>query len=313
MPEKFARVDGQSTNFSETLFHKSHILTSASTGVHQISFRKDQRRSNSADADFTVEGDHWNYLHNFLYRSGSSKNNADEQDKFSLIYDNIGQLHPNKPLYKTKFYDSGSVFYIPQVYMGERIQSGSFQLVARTGSYDNTTKQILIRDDGNGNLYSTNAEHSQSVGSLSSQENYVGNIFYELGVVVLSETGSWSGSVNYTDIARTDGTAEQTYRYWDLRINSTLPIYTSQYSIRVNSGDFNSTMNQTALGESSGSNTLPMANLKAKLTGSGWSPYFNQIQLYRNQQEEPLFIANLPHSVKTRDDVDFIITFRLDH
>jgi hypothetical protein len=141
----------------------------------------------------------------------------------------------------------------------------------------------------------------------------VGNIFYELGVVVLSETGSWSGSVNYTDIGRIDGTAEQTYKYWDLRINSTLPIYTSQYSIRINSGDFNSTMNQTALGKSSGSNLLPMANLKNDLTGSGWSPYFNQIQLYRNQQEEPLFIANLPHSVKTRNDIDLIITFRLDH
>jgi hypothetical protein len=49
------------------------------------------------------------------------------------------------------------------------------------------------------------------------------------------------------------------------------------------------------------------------LTGSGWSPYFNQIQLFENQVDEPIFIANLPHSLKTRNDVDFIITFRFDH
>ena len=90
---------------------------------------------------------------------------------------------------------------------------------------------------------------------------------------------------------------EQTYKYWDLRINSTLPIYTSEYSIRVNSGDFNSTMNSTALGNSSGSNLLPMANLNAMLTGSGWSPYFNQIQLFENQIDEKVlfsqFLANV--------------------
>ena len=53
--------------------------------------------------------------------------------------------------------------------------------------------------------------------------------------------------------------------------------------------------------------------LKNELTGSGWSPYLNQVQLYRKQGEEPILIANLPRSVKTRDDIDLIITFRIDH
>ena len=54
-------------------------------------------------------------------------------------------------------------------------------------------------------------------------------------------------------------------------------------------------------------------NLKSNLTGSGWSPYFNQIHLHRNQQEEPIIMANLPRAIKTRDDIDLIITFRIDH
>ena len=32
-----------------------------------------------------------------------------------------------------------------------------------------------------------------------------------------------------------------------------------------------------------------------------------------NKEQEPLIIANLPRAVKTRDDVDIIITFRMDH
>ena len=35
----------------------------------------------------------------------------------------------------------------------------------------------------------------------SSSENYVGNIFYDKGLAIITETGSWSGSVNYSDLA----------------------------------------------------------------------------------------------------------------
>ena len=67
-------------------------------------------------------------------------------------------------------------------------------------NYNNGNNPI-IKDDGIGNLYSTNAHHSQSNNSPSSSDNYVGNIFYEKGLVILTETGSWSGSVNYSDLA----------------------------------------------------------------------------------------------------------------
>ena len=72
--------------------------------------------------------------------------------------------------------------------------------------------QIFAADDNNGNLYATSASHSQSAATNSgSKDNYVGNIFYDLGVVVITETGSWSGSadgsdgIRYTDIGRTYG------------------------------------------------------------------------------------------------------------
>ena len=63
-----------------------------------------------------------------------------------------------------------------------------------------------------------------------------------------------------------------------------------------------------------GTNIKRLANMRNELTGSEWSPYFNQIQLFRDDDgEAPLIIANLPRAVQIRDDVDLLITFRLDH
>ena len=64
----------------------------------------------------------------------------------------------------------------------------------------------------------------------------------------------------------------------------------------------------------SGSSVSDVANLRNELTGSEWSPYFNQIQLFRDDDgEAPLIIANLPRNVKVRDDMDLTITFRIDY
>ena len=137
-----------------------------------------------------------------------------------------------------------------------------------------------------------------------------------MGIVVLTETGSWSGSVNYTDIGGKESSAvtqEKDYKFWNLSFNSTAPIFTTQYSIRIPAGDFNRTMNFSARGEYTGSDVSQIGNIQSKLTGSDWNPYFNQIQLYRNQTEEAVLVANLPRNVKMRDDIDLIITFRVDH
>jgi len=306
---RFGRIDYSETSFGEITFNKNQTLTSASDGVSLVYMRKDDYKDQVAKVP-TVSGSHWAFIHNFFYRSGSikvSQSNPDEIEKFNWIYHKFGEFHWSKPFFNTKFYSSASVIYIPQQNFGERIKSGSFQLTARTGSSTNTTKEIIIKDDGNGNLYSTNAVHSQSAGSLASSANYIGNIFYDLGVATLTETASWSGSVNYTDIGRTDPTDVNTYNFWDLKFNSTLPIYTSEYSLQIKGGEFNSTMNQSARIGGSGS------NLRPTLTASGWSPYFNQVQLYDKQSTEPAIITNLPRAVKARDDIDIIISFRMDH
>ena len=220
---RFGRIDYSETSFGETTFHKGQTLTSASEGVSLVQTRKDQTDvlPFKDGGSLTNAGGNWAFIHNMFYRSGSTKvsqSNRDEIEKFNSIYHNFNTYNDLRSYYNTKFYDSASVIYIPQQTFGDRIKSGSFQLTARTGSSTNTTKEIIIRDDGNGNLYSTNAAHSQSVSALSSSNNYVGNIFYDLGVVTLTETASWSGSTTYMDIGGNE-LADRNYNFWNLKFN----------------------------------------------------------------------------------------------
>lgn len=321
MANKFGRIDYSGTSFEEQTFYKNQLLTSSSVGTNQVFGLKDDKTS--PDGVLSVSGSHWAFVHNMFYLSGSSKvleTMPADSEKFNSIYHNFNQHNDLKPFYKNKFYDTASVFYIPQQTFGERIKPLSFTLTARTGSNTNTTKEIIIKDDGNGNLYSTNAHFSQSgAHGSASKENYVGNLFYDLGVAVLTETASWSGSVSYMDINNKDTSGVvNDYRYWDMKFNSTTPIFTTQYSIKIPAGQFNKTMNATTKlyggGDyiPSGSSIAVVSNQRTELDTGSFSPYFTQIHLYRNQNEEPLLTANLPRAIKMRDDIDLIITFRVD-
>ena len=143
-------------------------------------------------------------------------------------------------------------------------------------------------------------------------------------MVVLTETGSWSGSgadttdISYMDINYSGSHETRDYRFWEMKYNSTTPIFTSQYSIRIPAGNFNTSMNSTTRIQVSGSipyevNEAEYANLRTELTPGSFSPYFNQIQFYRTHHEEPVLVATLPRPVKKRDDIDLIVTFRVDH
>ena len=96
---------------------------------------------------------------------------------------------------------SASVISVPRDLYGEEIKPGSIELSATINSvtYD-------IRDDGDGNLYDNNHSasfaafksssfnRSQGVSSTAATRgsgSEVGNIFYEQGLLVITDTGSY--------------------------------------------------------------------------------------------------------------------------
>ena len=293
----FKQINPSDFSVVSSKVHKTQELTSGSDGINATQFRSGSNLGSS--------GSYWDSLHVLFYQSGSTHRSFEETKYSKKVYSLVENRIKN-PTFLNKFYESGSIISIPQQYLGEQIKPKTFKLTD-----DSTAKQIIIKDDGYGNLYSSNAHHSQSAAtSISSSDNYVGNIFYDFGIATLTETGSWSGSINYTDV---------TTGNYALQFDSTQNLYTREYSVTIDPSEFNRTMNTTVRAFVSGGAAISRNQLHSatpylanQFTGSGWSAYFNQIQLYDDITKEPLILANLPRPIKTTDKLSLTLKIRFD-
>ena len=250
MAKNYKSVEYSSPAFETKTYYKNQKFTNADEGISSIQFRSESLNfsDDSGPSSFTISGSHYNFLNNFLF----------DPTSFTDGYEKI---------FTNKFHPSGSVIYIPQQYYGEQIKVNTFKLTDNS-----TSKTIIIQDDGKGNLYSNNAQASRSAATaLSSSENYVGNIHYQAGIVMITETGSWSGSgTAATDIMYTDvGTGNYT-----LEFNSTMPIHQNEIICNISKNEFTATGNNSIW---SGSGTL-QPNISRSL--QEWSPYATQITFY---------------------------------
>ena len=237
-------------NIYEFKSHKSYTLNQSNVIRHQ--FLSASNHSTSAS--------YYQFARINLYLSGSdyTVNNPLFNDVVT-----IGDKKQQSGIYLTKFYESGSICFVSQSQFNEGIKKGSFSLT------DNSTAAtIKIVDDKKGNLYSTNATFSQSVSALSSSDNYVGNIFYDIGAFTITETASFNGSVNYSDA--TSGNYSVTY-------NGTNTITTYEWTCDALPNELNNTTNATVF-HSNG-----QGQLKDNLTSSLFPTYISEVGLYDDQ------------------------------
>jgi len=298
--EKFSvlkEINRSDITFEEAVVHATQTLNTGSEGIQSISY-----------VSGSINNNYWQSLHTLFYLSGSPIISAfGESQKYSTPNYSLGLNNIYNPQFRNKFngYPSGSIITIPQKYFGETIKVGSFKI---TDTQD--SKDVIIVDDKYGNLYSTNAEHSQSANtSISSSENYIGNIFYDMGIAVITETGSWSGSVNYPQVTSASN--------FNLEFRSTQTIYTREYNVKINPTDFNYTLNTTNrcfLSESNVdiSDVIGNPYMCSEFTGSEWQPYITTILFHRKINEEPLFMAKLPKPLRKSDLINMNIKVRLD-
>ncbi len=128
---------------------------------------------------------------------------------------------------------------IPQKFYGEHIKPTSIKLT------DNSTSEtFILRDDGYGNLY--DAAYSSSYASRAPDTNHsgslVGNVFYNDGVIVITETGSYSTVGTGTG---SDG--------FSLKLESSQTIYEREYVCKVTEEEFQHTTNRSLKVDYSGS------------------------------------------------------------
>ena len=172
-------------NTYEFVSNKTYNLDQSSTSITRYNFV-------SGSLDETLSRN-YNFARINLYLSGSDYSQGYKRYN---SYPTAGNRLNTDNMFFDKFYVSGSIVSIAQSDFGDKIKPGSFTLT------DNSTAtQIKIVDDLNGNLYAPSApSSSDSSYSLSSSTNYVGNVFYELGVFTIVETGSYDGTNNYSDV-----------------------------------------------------------------------------------------------------------------
>jgi hypothetical protein len=214
------------THFTINTVHSKLTLDSGSDGIKTVAFNSSSNNDDSSS--------YYNVLNHLFYRTNHFGGNGTFSGK-GILYpyseENVNPQHRNK------FNTNGILLSISSSEYGRRIQPGTF-------IYTDTSqaKSITIKDDGYGNLYPSNAIISQSGDtSISSSDNYIGNIFYEHGLAMITETGSFSESVSYT------GSGVN----YSMSFETTMDIYTYEYSCTLGSNEYNQTMNRSILNTTS--------------------------------------------------------------
>jgi hypothetical protein len=292
----FGEIDKSSTIIENNIVNYTQNLTTSSLGVQSKKITSGSINTN-----------YWDSLNVMFYTSGSPK--YEGETKFTAPSSNMSIKPTNGEQFLTKYhgYPNSSLIIIPSQYYGEKIKEGSFKFTDISGSNaDNNSVNPIIIDDGFGNLYSTNAHHSQSITNASSSDNYVGNIFYDKGLAVITETGSWSGSVKYSDLATN----------YTLKFDSQHTITTHEYNVTLIPQDFNLTMNYSIRNVLSGSTeplTLGTPYVASTFSSSAWQPYITTINLYqRGDYDTPVIQATLPRPIIKSDKINTRFKIKLD-
>ena len=311
--------------------HKTLQLDSGSDGVEAVTFIS---ASSLSSADYNqISQSRYDLLRgSFYYHSFPTEKFCGVEyrtEKLPCTYGNFDQyahLTPNVPQYRHKFYPKGIVYAIPKKYYGDGIWPGTFSLTDNSNSTG-----FIIKDDSDGNLYAVDADNyvseSSTIGdiiapsSISSSDNYVGNIFYDLGLVVITETGSYSGSSTYYYNGGSD---------YEIQLDSNVIIDTMEYECVLKANEWNTTSNDTILQNELTSSLLGTGSLSPYINllnsrvvvrkdttiddqflTSEWSPYITSVGLY-NKRGDLLITAVLPEPIKKSKKRDITIKIQMD-
>jgi len=240
-----------------------------------------------------------------------------------------------------KIHNSLRVINIPRKFFGEEIKPGSVQLI------DNslTDETLTLVDDERGHLYDTvySSSFARRSSSLSGSNvvvgDAIGNIFYDQGFIVITDTGS-----KYGNVAKLEGTDG-----FELELQGTKTIREYEFLCNIQEHEYNATDNISATEGYSGSQLIgsdltmlyeespvtqisgaaynnilrteeyhtgsiykPAGRYQNFVTHSNFNPYISSVGLY-NDQKELLAVAKLSRPIKKPKDYDISFTIRFDN
>jgi len=322
----FKRLDPRDINITPFKAYKEFTVTNVDSGSGVYGFRAISSSILNFDPDTATKTTFdsasfyhiptWFMINQMYYRD--TQNN----------YNNFGQN--NGKQYRL-LQPSASIISVSKDLYGERIKPTSVTLTDDSGA-----STLTIKDDGKGNLYdnafSSSFAQFASGGFadsdiVKSTGSFVGNVFYEHGVLVFTNTGS--RFVNIGTGTGTDG--------YSLRYKAQVTIREHSYTCLIGENELNSTNNISVTKERSGSISVsgseswklfPPGHATAKsgsykfkydatntynnfVTHSEFRPYITKVGLY-NDFNELIAIGQLSHPIKNDNDLSLAINVRFD-
>ncbi len=159
----------------------------------------------------------------------------------------------------------------------------------------------------------TQLSYTGSENLMTTNTNAVGNVFYEHGMIVLSDPRPKYGTAQYrlfNDRVYNYISAVTQSAYIDdfyLEYNSTVTLYEHEYICKLKEDEFNFTSNPTIRLDNNPESDVP----KAITSNSEFAPYITAIGLY-NSFGELVAIGKLGTPIKKRDNVDLNLIVRFD-
>jgi hypothetical protein len=254
-----------------------------------------------------------------------------EYTKTRFLYDTSVKRSVMKLVrpYTRQLHDSATVISVPQELYGESIAQNSVRLI------DNSVSpEIILQDDGYGNLYDVafSSSFANRMPDTNNSGSVIGNVFYNDGFLVITDTGS------YSNVG--DGS-------FNLTFDSTQTIYEREYICRVGENEFQHTNNRSLKVEYSSSvgfhgtnfmesgligtsrdefpyeltgySTMSFKNgqyeigteLIGEATHSEFSPYVTTIGLY-NSFDELVAMAKTAKPIKNDKEMSLAFVVRFD-
>ncbi len=253
----------------------------------------------------------------------------------NLYYSKHGREYIRSGSMNRNLHSSASIISVARELFGEKIKPESIELTATVGG-----ETFTIKDDGEGNLYDnafsssfstfkTNKFQSGSSTTAATRGSgsEVGNIFYEQGLLVFTDTGS------YKDVGF--GTS------YTLKYQSTQTHYEYEYRVSAKPFEFNTSTNISLTPDRSGSQTIsegvvsmsnffPPSHLPTGqgtgsyatfynaateslgiVTGSEFQPFVTDIGLY-SENNELLAHGKLAKPIKLSKDIETTFVVRFD-
>jgi len=243
-------------------------------------------------------------------------------------YNNFGS---NSSKQYRMLHESASIISVSKDLYGERIKPKSITL-----KDDSTATTVTMVDDGEGNLYDTNLSQSFATFAsggfldtdmIKSTASFAGNVYYEQGILILTNTGS-----KFIDV----GTGKSSDGF-NLEYKAQVTINEYSYFCVIGENEFNSSTNISTTFEKSGSINVsgsdawaffPPGDAKYQsgsykhyyqqatkyenfVTHSEFRPYVTKVGLY-NDFDELIAIGQLSAPIKNEKDLALGFVVRFD-